>query len=190
MTRPTCAPPSQDGMWATFRLAGEVLALRVEDVQEVLMVQPLTPVPLAPAHIVGLLNLRGSIMPAIDLRRRLPQLRRRHWLTGELTATGQPDVVWWHPAGRPMRVADWQSRKLASLAVELGAEPGSTDGAGARTLLCLLNRDEIPVSFILPEGTWLQLCESSARQPFAGARHEKTSVVPARSVQLLSLEQA
>jgi purine-binding chemotaxis protein CheW len=57
--------------WATFSLAGELFALRVEDVQEVLMPQPLTPVPLAPAHIVGLLNLRGQIMPAVDLRRRL-----------------------------------------------------------------------------------------------------------------------
>jgi purine-binding chemotaxis protein CheW len=59
------------GTWATFKLAGELLALRVDDVQEVLMLQPLTPVPLAPAHIVGLLNLRGHIMTAVDLRRRL-----------------------------------------------------------------------------------------------------------------------
>jgi len=59
------------GLWATFFLDKEMLAVRVEDVQEVLMQQPLTPVPLAPDHIVGLLNLRGQIMPAIDLRRRL-----------------------------------------------------------------------------------------------------------------------
>jgi len=59
------------GRWATFFLADEMLAVRVEDVQEVLMHQPLTPVPLAPSHIVGLLNLRGQIMPAIDLRERL-----------------------------------------------------------------------------------------------------------------------
>jgi purine-binding chemotaxis protein CheW len=57
--------------WATFTLNGEVFALRVHDVQEVLMYQALTPVPLAPDYIVGLLNLRGQIMPAIDLRRRL-----------------------------------------------------------------------------------------------------------------------
>ncbi len=59
------------GMWATFLLNGETFALRVEDVQEVLMPQPLTPVPLAPPHIVGLLNLRGQIMSAVDLRQRL-----------------------------------------------------------------------------------------------------------------------
>jgi purine-binding chemotaxis protein CheW len=59
------------GKWLTFWLAGEMFGLRVEDVQEVLMQQPLTPVPLAAEHIVGLLNLRGQIMQAIDLRRRL-----------------------------------------------------------------------------------------------------------------------
>ena len=58
-------------MWATFVLNGETFALRVEDVQEVLMPQPLTPVPLAPDHIVGLLNLRGQLMSAVDLRKRL-----------------------------------------------------------------------------------------------------------------------
>lgn len=70
----TAALESQDhlsGMWATFYLNDEMFALKVEDVQEVMMYQPLTPVPLAPDHIVGLLNLRGQIMPAIDLRRRL-----------------------------------------------------------------------------------------------------------------------
>jgi purine-binding chemotaxis protein CheW len=59
------------GQWATFHLGGEQFALPVEEVQEVLVKQPLTPVPLAPPEILGLLNLRGAIMPAIDLRRRL-----------------------------------------------------------------------------------------------------------------------
>lgn len=62
---------AETGQWATFFLAAEQFAVPVEDVQEVLLSQPLTPVPLAPEQIVGLLNLRGAIMPAIDLRTRL-----------------------------------------------------------------------------------------------------------------------
>ena len=62
---------SPSGIWATFRLAGELFAVPVEHVQEVMMPQPLTPVPLAPAHVVGLINLRGHIVPAIDLRARM-----------------------------------------------------------------------------------------------------------------------
>jgi purine-binding chemotaxis protein CheW len=61
----------ETAMWATFFLNGEMFALRVEDVQEVMMHQPLTPVPLAPDHIVGLLNLRGQVMSTVDLRKRL-----------------------------------------------------------------------------------------------------------------------
>ncbi|MFZ5438887.1 MAG: chemotaxis protein CheW [Myxococcota bacterium] len=59
---------TQTGQWATFFLDQEQFAVPVEDVQEVLLSQPLTPVPLAPEEIVGLLNLRGAVMPAIDLR--------------------------------------------------------------------------------------------------------------------------
>jgi purine-binding chemotaxis protein CheW len=62
---------AETGQWATFFLGKEQFAVPVEDVQEVLLSQPLTPVPLAPQQIVGLLNLRGAIMPALDLRVRL-----------------------------------------------------------------------------------------------------------------------
>jgi purine-binding chemotaxis protein CheW len=63
--------PPATGQWVTFLLDGEVCAVAVEEVQEALLWQPLTPVPLAPPQMVGLLNLRGQLMPAIDLRRRL-----------------------------------------------------------------------------------------------------------------------
>lgn len=62
---------THNGPWATFFLDDEIFAVSAQDVQEVMMQQPLTPVPLAPDHIIGLLNLRGQVMPAIDLRRRL-----------------------------------------------------------------------------------------------------------------------
>ncbi|WP_300320964.1 glycogen debranching protein GlgX [Accumulibacter sp.] len=124
----------------------------------------------------------------IALRQRFPQLRRSRWLTGEADSAGvtsddrQPDVLWWHPAGRPMAVNDWQSATLGTFAMLLGAEaPGGTP------LLCLINRDEIPVPFLLPPGVWQQLCDSSAPAPFASGRRKTTSPVAARSVQLLSL---
>jgi glycogen debranching enzyme GlgX len=124
----------------------------------------------------------------IDLRRRYPQLRRRNWLTGQAVGDDQPDVVWWHPAGRAMRVADWQSKKLGAFGMQLAAEiiaVGATQDT--ETLLCLFNRDEIPVSFLLPgEAVWWQVFDSSAQAPCARLQREKTSLVPARSVQILS----
>lgn len=58
-------------LYATFALADRSVGIPVDRVQEVLRAQPLTPVPLAHAHVSGLLNLRGQIVTAIDLRARL-----------------------------------------------------------------------------------------------------------------------
>lgn len=55
----------------TFHVADLFLGLDVLCVQEVLRARELAPVPLAPTNIEGLLNLRGQIVTAIDLRRRL-----------------------------------------------------------------------------------------------------------------------
>lgn len=55
----------------TFRLADQLLGIEVTEVQEVLRPQALTPVPLSPPEVLGLMNLRGQIVTAIDLRRRL-----------------------------------------------------------------------------------------------------------------------
>jgi purine-binding chemotaxis protein CheW len=57
--------------FCTFTVADLAFAVPVADVQEVIRHQVLTPVPLAPAEIGGLINLRGQIITAIDLRRRL-----------------------------------------------------------------------------------------------------------------------
>lgn len=57
--------------FCTFYLDGSLFGVEVHKVQEVLRCQETTRVPLAPATIGGLLNLRGQIVAAIDLRRRL-----------------------------------------------------------------------------------------------------------------------
>jgi purine-binding chemotaxis protein CheW len=54
--------------WCTFTLAGGLYGVAVSRTHEVLRPQPLTRVPLAPAAVAGLLNLRGQIVPAVDLR--------------------------------------------------------------------------------------------------------------------------
>jgi purine-binding chemotaxis protein CheW len=57
--------------FATFRLAGYLFGIEVVKVQEVLRYQRMTAVPLAPPEIAGLINLRGQIVTALDLRSRL-----------------------------------------------------------------------------------------------------------------------
>jgi purine-binding chemotaxis protein CheW len=57
--------------FCTFCLDGYLFGVPVPEVQEVIRYQPMTPVPLAPSAVQGLINLRGQIVLAIDLRRRL-----------------------------------------------------------------------------------------------------------------------
>lgn len=58
-------------MLATFYLSGHFFGIFVNQVQEILLSQKMTPVPLMAEHFKGLMNLRGQIVPAIDLRKRM-----------------------------------------------------------------------------------------------------------------------
>jgi purine-binding chemotaxis protein CheW len=62
---------SEKQQFCTFFVDGFFYGIEVEKVQEVLRYQAITPVPLAPSAVKGLINLRGQIVTAIDLRRRL-----------------------------------------------------------------------------------------------------------------------
>lgn len=57
--------------FCTFYLGDLFMGVDVLQVQEVIRYQEMTPVPLAPDTIEGLINLRGQIVTAIDLRRRV-----------------------------------------------------------------------------------------------------------------------
>ena len=54
----------------TFKVGGEEFGLDVFSVHEILRWQGVTPVPRAPAFVEGVLDVRGAVVPVIDLRRR------------------------------------------------------------------------------------------------------------------------
>lgn len=56
---------------STFSVDRYSFGIPVESVQEVIRYQPMTRVPLAPPAIGGLINLRGQVITAVDLRHRL-----------------------------------------------------------------------------------------------------------------------
>lgn len=56
--------------FCTFYLDQSLFGLDVLKVQEVIQRQEMTPMPLAPSMVLGLMNLRGTIVSCIDLRRR------------------------------------------------------------------------------------------------------------------------
>ncbi|MCS7315413.1 MAG: chemotaxis protein CheW [Bryobacterales bacterium] len=62
---------SRSRQYATFFVDGFFFGIEVLKVQEVLRYQEMTRVPLAPTVVEGLINLRGQIVTALDVRRRL-----------------------------------------------------------------------------------------------------------------------
>jgi purine-binding chemotaxis protein CheW len=54
--------------YCTFKVDHLLIGVEVWRVQEVIRHQPMTPVPLAPKEVKGLINLRGQIVTAIDVR--------------------------------------------------------------------------------------------------------------------------
>jgi purine-binding chemotaxis protein CheW len=62
---------AEESQYCTFYVDGLYFGLDVLKVQEIIRYQEMTRVPLAPPVVRGLINLRGQIVTAIDLRRRL-----------------------------------------------------------------------------------------------------------------------
>ena len=56
--------------WVTFFLANEKYGINVMQVQEVLRVSEIAPVPGAPDYVLGIINLRGNVVTVIDTRQR------------------------------------------------------------------------------------------------------------------------
>lgn len=72
---------AESKQFCTFYLGDLFFGVEVENVQEVFRYQDMTNVPLAPSAVRGLINLRGQIITAIDLRSRLEM---EDWPDGKL----------------------------------------------------------------------------------------------------------
>lgn len=69
--KPETEAVAESADFVTCSIAGQLFGLPVLRVQDVLAGCQTSPIPLAPPEILGQLNLRGRVVTAIDLRRRL-----------------------------------------------------------------------------------------------------------------------
>lgn len=84
----------EERQFCTFFLDELFFGVRVEKVQEIIRYQEMTRVPLAPPVVGGLINLRGQIVTAIDLRRRLELSDRpSHHLPLNVIARTQEETI-------------------------------------------------------------------------------------------------
>lgn len=59
---------SREGKYLTFALGGEEYGIGILKVKEIIGLMAITPVPKTPAHMRGVINLRGKVIPVVDLR--------------------------------------------------------------------------------------------------------------------------
>lgn len=64
---------SQENKYVTFKSGNEYFGLRIQCVNEIIVYQEITQVPESENYIKGLINLRGKIIPVIDVRMRFKQ---------------------------------------------------------------------------------------------------------------------
>ncbi len=81
--------PAGEEQVVVLELAGEAYGVEIGRVQEIIRMQPITRVPNVPAFIEGVTNLRGRVIPVLDLRRRFglaatPPTRQSRIVVAEL----------------------------------------------------------------------------------------------------------
>ncbi|MBI9083599.1 MAG: purine-binding chemotaxis protein CheW [Desulfobacterales bacterium] len=70
MNQAVKAMVEREGKYLTFTLAGEEYGIGILKVKEIIGMMPVTSVPQTPGYVKGVINLRGQVIPVIDLRLR------------------------------------------------------------------------------------------------------------------------
>ena len=65
---PAATSDQRAGKYLVFHLGKEEFGIRVLKVREIMGVQDITAVPQTPGHVKGVINLRGKVVPVVDLR--------------------------------------------------------------------------------------------------------------------------
>ena len=76
----TAKADNRAGKYLVFHLGDEEFGIQVQKVREIMGVQDITQVPQTPPHVKGVINLRGKVIPVVDLRLKftMPALEYTH----------------------------------------------------------------------------------------------------------------
>lgn len=69
---------TQKGKFLTFLIGPDVYGIEIKHVTEIIGIQPITEIPELPEHIRGIINLRGKIIPVMDVRLRFKKPFREY----------------------------------------------------------------------------------------------------------------
>ena len=60
----------EEHQYLTFLLSGEIFAIGVLNIKEIIGLRQITPVPSMPAYVLGVINVRGNVLPIVSLSKR------------------------------------------------------------------------------------------------------------------------
>lgn len=69
---------TQKGRFLTFVLGNEVYAIEIKHITEIIGIQTITEIPQLPDYVKGIINLRGKIIPVMDVRLRFKKASREY----------------------------------------------------------------------------------------------------------------
>jgi purine-binding chemotaxis protein CheW len=70
MSRAAMFMSDREGKYLTFTMANEEYGIGILKIKEIIGMMPITPVPQTPGFVKGVINLRGKVIPVVDLRLR------------------------------------------------------------------------------------------------------------------------
>lgn len=111
--------------YVTLSVAGDTYAVAASAVSEIVLLQPLTRIPAMPRCISGLMNLRGTVMPVVDLAR---QLGVGETVIGDQTCVAVVDAPDADGARSPMGVISDEVQDVVMLD-EASIDPAPAFGA-------------------------------------------------------------
>ncbi|HEU5451255.1 MAG TPA: chemotaxis protein CheW [Terriglobales bacterium] len=135
-----------------FRVGQETFGVPIASVQEILRPLPVTPVPGAPPHVEGVINLRGRIVSVVDLRKRCGAPAESHRRNRIVVAEteGRRIGLMVDSASEVLRIAENTIEPPASVFGE--AEPGFVTGVAklANRLVILVDLAKLLASGSTP----------------------------------------
>lgn len=125
--RPSADTDGRTGKYLTFLLGREEFAIQVLKVREIMGIQDITAVPQTPSYVKGVINLRGKVIPVVDLRLKfcLPEVeyaQRTCIIVVQVQSSGV-----WIPMGI---VVDEVSEVLNLTSAEIEDTPDFGEGSG------------------------------------------------------------
>jgi purine-binding chemotaxis protein CheW len=145
-----------------FRLGSEAYSLRLHEVREIIMVGNITPIPRAPSFVEGVLNLRGEVMPVIDLRERFGLPRQAVTSVSRIVITPIGGVATGLIVESVEEVKSVDQRRLE--------DPPKVTAVGANTFIEKVARVDQNVIFLLNVQCLLTEVEGQQLQAFQGKK--------------------